>query len=63
MTNANVEVDITDIAEQKIEAILCHKSQIADPEKAVERWKERWGEQQADGTFRHYERFRCLRFG
>ena len=59
----NVEVDITDDAEQKIQAILCHESQIAEPEKAVERWRERWGERQADGSYRHYERFRRLRFG
>jgi LmbE family N-acetylglucosaminyl deacetylase len=59
----NVEVDISDDAEQKIQAILCHESQISEPERAVERWRKRWGEQQADGGFRHYERFRCLRFG
>lgn len=61
--DANVEVDITDVAAEKIEVILCHESQIEEPEKAQERWKERWGERQADGTYRHYERFRCLRFG
>ena len=61
--DANVEVDITDIADEKVEVILCHKSQIADPEQARERWKERWGEAQEDGSFRHFERFRCLRFG
>lgn len=59
----NVEVDITEDAEKKIEVILCHKSQIAEPEKAMERWRERWGEPQPDGSYRHYERFRCLRFG
>ena len=59
----NVEIDITDDAEQKIQTILCHVSQIAEPEKAVERWRERWGELQEDGTYKHYERFRCLRFG
>jgi LmbE family N-acetylglucosaminyl deacetylase len=59
----NVEVDITDVADEKIEVILCHVSQIAEPETAIERWKEGWGERQADGELRHYERFRCLRFG
>ena len=59
----NVEVNITDVADEKIEVILCHVSQIAEPETAIERWKERWGEEQEDGTLRHFERFRCLRFG
>lgn len=61
--DANVEVEITEGVQDKIEAILCHKSQISEPEKAIERWKERWGEEQVDGTFRYFERFRCLRFG
>jgi LmbE family N-acetylglucosaminyl deacetylase len=59
----NVEVDITDVASEKVEAILCHVSQISDPKTARERWKERWGEEQPDGTFRQFERFRCLHFG
>ncbi len=60
---ATVEVDISDVVEQKIDAILCHESQIAEPEKAQERWKERWGEKQEDGSVRHVERFRRLKFG
>ena len=60
---ANVEVDISDVVERKIEAILCHVSQIGDPEKAQERWRERWGEKQSDGSVKHVERFRRLKFG
>lgn len=61
--DANVEVDISDDVQEKIQAILCHESQISEPETAVERWQKRWGEEQPDGAFRHFERFRCLRFG
>jgi LmbE family N-acetylglucosaminyl deacetylase len=58
----NVELDITEDTETKIRAILCHVSQIANPQEAVERWRERWSEGQPDGSFRHFERFRCMRF-
>jgi LmbE family N-acetylglucosaminyl deacetylase len=59
----NIQIDIGEAVELKIQAILCHKSQIGNPEEALKRWRERWGEKQEDGTLRHYERFRCLRFG
>ncbi|MCK5879277.1 MAG: PIG-L family deacetylase [Holophagae bacterium] len=59
----NVIVDISDIIEDKINTILCHKSQISDPGDAVERWNERWGEVQEDGALKHFERFRRLILG
>jgi len=59
----NVQVDITADAEQKIQTILCHVSQIADPEKAVESWRTRWSETGPDGEPRLYERFKCMKFG
>ncbi len=34
-------VDISEVFELKIEAILCHKSQIKDPEELQERWRQR----------------------
>lgn len=61
--SANVRVDITDVVEQKIAAILCHKTQIAEPDKAKPNWLERWGEKQEDGTVRYYERYLGMRFG
>ena len=58
----NTEIDITADMELKVQAILCHKTQIANPEEAPTRWKERWGEQQADGSMRYFERFRAMKF-
>lgn len=59
----NLQIDITDDVDLKIQSILCHKSQIGNPEEAPKRWRERWGEKQPDGTLRHFERFRVLKFG
>lgn len=59
----NTQIDITENIDLKIQAILCHTSQIPNPEDAPVRWKERWGEQQEDGSLRYFERFRVLKFG
>lgn len=60
--DADVEVDVTEGIETKIASILSHKSQFPEPEQ-MEKWlKERWGEKQADGTLRHFERFKGLHF-
>lgn len=56
-----VRIDITAVIEKKIEAILCHKTQIDDPENAPARWRERWAEKQADGSLRYFEQFRPMR--
>jgi LmbE family N-acetylglucosaminyl deacetylase len=59
---ATVEVDVTADIETKVRAILSHKSQFAEPEK-LEKWlRERWGEKQDDGSVRHFERFKGMRF-
>jgi LmbE family N-acetylglucosaminyl deacetylase len=58
----SIRVDISDAIDLKIEAILAHKTQISAPDEAVERWKERWGEKQEDGSLRFYEHFRVLKF-
>ncbi len=52
----NFEVDVTDTWDLKIQALLCHRSQIHDPEGLVERLRLRL--QGEDGRFR--ERFRRI---
>jgi LmbE family N-acetylglucosaminyl deacetylase len=58
----NIRFDITDDINTKIQSILCHKTQIEDPEEAPARWLERWGEVQTDGTKRYFEVFKAMRF-
>ena len=59
---ATVEVDVTEVVETKIKAILSHKSQFEHPEE-LEKWlRERWGDEQPDGSRRYYERFKSMRF-
>ncbi|MEZ4865260.1 MAG: PIG-L deacetylase family protein [Caldilineaceae bacterium] len=62
-SDSTTRIDITDVLETKIAAILRHKTQISDPENAPQRWRERWGETQADGSVRYYERFKAMRLG
>ena len=58
----SVEVDVTDDVDTKIQAILSHKSQFDKPEE-IEKWmRERWGDEQEDGTRRYFERFKAMRF-
>ena len=59
----DIKLDITADIETKIAAILCHKTQIADPIEGPKRWLERWGEAQPDGTRRYYEMFKAMKFG
>ena len=40
-TEANVWVDISDVFEKKLQAILCHRSQIKDPDALAQRLRER----------------------
>lgn len=61
--DATAKVDITDVIDTKIAAILCHKTQIANPEEAPTRWRERWGEEQEDGSMRYFEQFKAMKFG
>ncbi|MCX6046840.1 MAG: hypothetical protein NT075_17175, partial [Chloroflexi bacterium] len=57
-----VKIDITADIETKIEAILCHKTQISNPEEAPKNWLERWGETQEDGSKRYFEQFKAMKF-
>lgn len=58
----SVRIDITDDVQTKIDAILCHKTQITNPAEAVPRWHERWGEKQENGDVRYYEYFKVMKF-
>jgi len=58
----NVEIDITEEIDLKIQAILCHKSQFGDPAEVERWWRERLGEKQPDGSIRYFERFKGMRF-
>ena len=59
---ANLRFDITDDINTKIQAILCHKTQIDDPDNAPTRWLENWGESQPDGSKRYFEQYKAMRF-
>ena len=59
---SGVEVDITDDMDLKIRAILCHESQFADLKATEKGMRERTGEEQEDGSMRHFERFQQLNF-
>lgn len=60
-SDSPVRIDVTDVIETKIEAILCHKTQITDADNAPARWRERWAEKQLDGSLRYFEQFRAMR--
>jgi LmbE family N-acetylglucosaminyl deacetylase len=59
----DLKIDITDDLQAKIEAILCHTSQFADPAAAQKRWLELWAEVQPDGSRHYYELFKVMKFG
>ncbi len=59
----NIKLNISAELETKIAAIICHKTQIANPEEAHPRWLERWGEKQDDNSILYFEQFRMLKFG
>ena len=59
--DANLKIDVTSVIDRKIEAILCHETQITEPETAPARWRERWAEKQPDGTLHYFEAFKAMR--
>ena len=60
--DTTVKVDITADIDTKIAAILCHVTQIADPENAPANWRKRWGTEQEDGSVRYMEQFKGMVF-
>lgn len=61
--DANVFLDVTALWERKIEAILCHKSQIADEEALRQRMKSRLAKDSTMEYPRYEEAFRRIRLG
>lgn len=60
---SNLEVDVSDYFEKKIDAIACHRSQIGeDLEKFKEMIRSRWGVPGDDGKLQYIERFRRIIF-
>ena len=55
-----IEIDVSADIDLKLQSILSHKSQFPDTEATMESWRGRWGEEQEDGTRRHFERFRVM---
>jgi LmbE family N-acetylglucosaminyl deacetylase len=54
--------DITDTMEDKLKALLCHKSQIQDPKEIEEFLKERFKKEMAEASgYEYSESFRILR--
>ena len=52
----NFEVDVSEVADLKFQALMAHKSQFSDVEERMEAWRQRWTE--PDG--RYLERFRRI---
>ncbi|MFN3308806.1 MAG: PIG-L deacetylase family protein [Anaerolineales bacterium] len=59
----NVFLDVTTLWERKIEAILCHKSQISDENALIERMKKRMAKDSSPENPRYEEAFRRIRLG
>ena len=59
---SNVTIDVTADIEQKIEAILCHKSQFTEPEKMREWFLKRTDDVDEAGNKRYVERFKGMWF-
>ncbi len=58
----NVTLDITDTWSVKFEALLCHRSQIGDPEKFATRMKSRHTEDSTEENPRFEEKFRVIKY-
>ncbi|MCI0550056.1 MAG: PIG-L family deacetylase [Anaerolineae bacterium] len=61
-TQANTTIDVTKTWQIKLDAILQHKSQIADVEKFLERMKSRHTEDSTDENPRYEEKFRVVKY-
>ncbi len=58
----NVTLDITDMWDIKLQAILEHKTQVQNPDKLIERFKSRRAEDSAEENPRYEEKFRVVKY-
>lgn len=58
----NTVIDVTETWPIKVEALLCHKSQIGDVEKFKERMRSRRAEDSTDENPRYEEKFRVVKY-
>ena len=58
----NVTLDVTDMWDTKMQAILEHKTQVQDPEKLIERFKSRRAEDSTEENPRYEEKFRVVKY-
>jgi LmbE family N-acetylglucosaminyl deacetylase len=59
----NATIDVTDIWEIKMQAILEHKTQVQDPDNLRERFKARRAEDSTEENPRYEEKFRVVKYG
>ena len=58
----NTTVDVTDMWDIKLQAILEHKTQVQDAEKLIERFKSRRAEDSTEENPRYEEKFRVVKY-
>jgi len=58
----NVIIDITDMWDLKMQAILKHTTQVQDPDKLIERFKSRRAEDSTEENPRYEEKFRVVKY-
>jgi len=58
----NVTLDVTDMWDIKLQAILEHKTQVQNPDKLIERFKSRRAEDSAEENPRYEEKFRVVKY-
>ncbi len=61
-SNPNTILDVTEYWERKIKALLCHKSQVGDPQAFMNRMKSRRTPNSPEATPRYEEKFKRIVF-
>ncbi len=61
-TQPNATIDVTDMLDIKLKAILEHKTQVQDADKLVERFKSRRAEDSTEENPRYEEKFRVVKY-